>query len=186
MTRVQTAALALFARRGFDAVSIEQIAAAADVGPATIYRNFGTKERIVLWDDYDPMLLAGVARELAAHDVLTAVRRGLVASLAEVYRRDRARILQRVRLVRATPALRRANDEDLRGLRAALAGLFVEARRAADRMEADVLAGAIVAALEAGVEHWADQGGRLALSRALVMAFGRLRSLGAAVRHAHT
>src|SRR5688572_5367592 len=28
------------------------------VGVATVYRYFGTKERMVLWDEYDPMLLA--------------------------------------------------------------------------------------------------------------------------------
>ena len=55
---MQQVALDLFEQRGFAAVGVEEIARAAGVGPATVYRHFGSKERIVLWDDYDPLLLA--------------------------------------------------------------------------------------------------------------------------------
>ena len=62
MRRIQLVALSLFERHGFERVTIEDIARAAKVGPATVYRNFTTKERIVLWDEYDPRLVQGVAR----------------------------------------------------------------------------------------------------------------------------
>ena len=38
MHRIQAAALDLFERHGFDAVSIEQVADAAEVSPSTVYR----------------------------------------------------------------------------------------------------------------------------------------------------
>jgi AcrR family transcriptional regulator len=177
MRRVQAAALDLFEARGFDAVSIEEIARAADLGPATIYRNFGTKERIVSWDEYDPMLLDALACELDRRAPIEAMARALDASLAQVYQRDRARILRRARLVRATPPLRRAAEADLRDLRTALAGIF--APRCRDVLEARVLAGAVVAALEAGIDHWLDGKGRAPLSRSFSLAFARLRRLGA-------
>jgi AcrR family transcriptional regulator len=180
MRRVQAAALDLFETRGFDAVAIEEIARAADLGPATIYRNFGTKERIVSWDEYDPMLLDALARELARHPPLEAMERALVASLARVFERDRARILRRARLVRATPALRRAAENDLRDLRTALAQCFAPHTR--DALEAQVLAGAVAAALEAGIDHWLDGKGRAPLSRSFALAFARLRGLGSARR----
>jgi AcrR family transcriptional regulator len=176
MRRVQAAALDLFDARGFDAVAIEEIARAADVGPATIYRNFGTKERIVSWDEYDPMLLDALAGELARHPPLEAMERALGASLEQVYERDRARILRRARLVRGTPALLRAAEGDLRELRAALAQLFAPYCR--DALEARVLAGAVTAALEAGIDHWLDGRGRAPLSRSFSLAFTRLRELG--------
>ena len=47
MRRIQLAALTLFERRGFERITIEDIARAARVGPATVYRHFITKERIV-------------------------------------------------------------------------------------------------------------------------------------------
>jgi AcrR family transcriptional regulator len=180
MRRVQEAALALFERRGFDAVSIDQIADAAGVGPATIYRNFGTKERVVLWDDYDPMLLDAIARELAERRPVTAVERAVASSLAAVYRADRERILRRARLMRATPALLRAAEADARALRAALAGVLRRAGAAKNDLEARVFAGALVAALEAGVDRWLDGGGRGSLARSFSRAFACLARLGGA------
>lgn len=46
-TRVLLAARALFGQEGFAAATVEQIAQEAGVGPATIYRHFGSKEGLV-------------------------------------------------------------------------------------------------------------------------------------------
>lgn len=178
MRRVQAVALELFERDGWDAVSIEAIAAAAEVGPATIYRNFGSKERVVLWDEYDPMLLAVVAEELAEHAVLDAIPRALQRALAEVYTSDRDRILRRARLMRQTPALLQVAAGDVRQLRAALAELLRRTKHARDDLEAAVFAGALVTALEAAIDHWLDGDGEVPLQRCLSRAFTRLRRLG--------
>ncbi len=130
MARVQAVALDLFEQRGFDGVPIEEIARAAEVGPATIYRNFGDKERIVLWDEYDPMLLEALARELELHPVLEAVPRALATSLARVYRDDRERILRRARLMRSTPALQLKGAADIQALRTAVAAVLLASGRA--------------------------------------------------------
>ncbi len=45
---IRNAALTLFLDRGFDAVSVEEVADAADVSASTVYRNFATKEDLVL------------------------------------------------------------------------------------------------------------------------------------------
>lgn len=45
---IRRAALELFMDRGFDTVSIEEVAEAADVAPSTVYRHFPTKEDLVL------------------------------------------------------------------------------------------------------------------------------------------
>lgn len=180
MARVQAVALELFEQRGFDGVPIEEIARAAEVGPATIYRNFGDKERIVLWDEYDPMLLEALARELEQHAVLEAVPRALATSLARIYRDDRERILRRARLIRRTPALQLASAADLQALRAALATVLLASGRARDELAARVFAGAVAAAMEAGIDRWLDGDGREALSRCFTRSFERLRRLAAA------
>lgn len=180
MTRVQAVALDLFEARGFDAVPIEEIARAAEVGPATIYRNFGSKERLVLWDEYDPMLLAAIAAALREHDVLTAVQQALGSALTPIYRGDRERILRRARLIRSTPALATAASADQVGLRTALAGLLLASRRAPDELSARVFAGAIGASIEAGLDRWLDGGGREPLGRCFTMALTRLRRLAEA------
>jgi AcrR family transcriptional regulator len=50
-------ALRLFDHQGYDATTLDQVAAAAEVSPRTLYRYFPTKEDLVFADDYDPWLL---------------------------------------------------------------------------------------------------------------------------------
>jgi len=47
-TQILSTAINLFSRRGFDAVTIDEIAESADVGKGTIYNYFATKEDIVV------------------------------------------------------------------------------------------------------------------------------------------
>lgn len=64
MHHVQETAVALFEQHGFTGVTIEQVAAAAEVSASTIYRYFGTKEGLVLHDRYDAEVLVGLAHYL--------------------------------------------------------------------------------------------------------------------------
>jgi AcrR family transcriptional regulator len=52
---IQECALDLFDERGFAAVTIEEIAAAAEVSPSSVYRYFGTKEGLLVADEFDTM-----------------------------------------------------------------------------------------------------------------------------------
>src|SRR2546421_7188052 len=53
MRTIQEQALDLFDARGFGDVTIEEIAAAAEVSPSSVYRYFGTKEGLVVADEFD-------------------------------------------------------------------------------------------------------------------------------------
>ena len=53
MRTIQERALDLFDERGFSAVTIEEIAAAAEVSPSSVYRYFGTKEGLIVADEFD-------------------------------------------------------------------------------------------------------------------------------------
>ena len=53
-------ALRLFREQGYSATTIEQIADAAEVSPATFFRYFPTKEDVVLQDDLDIVTLAAL------------------------------------------------------------------------------------------------------------------------------
>jgi AcrR family transcriptional regulator len=43
--------------QGYDETKIEQISAAVEISDSTIYRYFPTKEDLVLWDEFDPLLI---------------------------------------------------------------------------------------------------------------------------------
>lgn len=177
MRRVQAVALDLFEERGFQAVTVEEIAVEAGVGPATVYRNFGTKERLVLWDDYDPQLLEALRRHLPGDTPMTAVLAALVAAVDHVYADDKQRILRRTRLILAEPSIAATAASDHTLLVRALSEAFRELRAFGGGLERDVAAGAIAAALEAAVLHWARQDGRRALRHYLERAFERLTTL---------
>jgi AcrR family transcriptional regulator len=180
MRRVQAAALDLFEERGFDRVTVEDIARKAGVGPASVYRYFATKERIVLWDEYDPALFVTLEQEIAKRgrgSTLDAVERGIVSALEDVYARDRARILRRARLMMATPQLIAASASDRAALRAALVDVLATGKRASLRQK--ILAGAIAVTLEACVDEWVRGKGKPALGELLKEGFRHLRDIAA-------
>src|ERR1700759_975209 len=67
-------ALRLFREQGYQATTVEQIAAAAEVSPSTFFRYFPTKEDVVLQDDMDTRMLEALARQPSELSPIAAVR----------------------------------------------------------------------------------------------------------------
>lgn len=175
MRAVQSAALRLFSKRGFAEVTVEEIAAKAGVGPATVYRNFGSKERILLWDEYDPVLFRCIGEHLRVARPLDAIRDGFIQALDEIYRRDAARILRRARLIRSTPSVLAAAAADMANLGQGLAELLAPVLHNDFRRR--IMAVAVVGALNASIDRWIDEKGKTPLRKILKKAFGELGSL---------
>lgn len=171
MKAVQQEAVALFADEGFDEVSVERIASAAGVSPVSIYRWFGTKESVVLWDDYDPPLLEAIHAHLATSGPLEAVRDGVADELDDVYDRDRALVLARSRLVHHEPALLAASTHGMRAMELALAELFAATGHGSHEVQRRTWAVVAVAVLRAAVDTWQRQDGREQLATIVVAAF---------------
>ena len=174
MRRVQAVAMDLFEARGFADVRVEEIAAAAEVGPATVYRHFATKEGIVLWDELESRLLPSVRSRLPAEAPLVAVRNALLAELDRLPRSEAGAMLRRARLVARVPELKAASRSDSAELCIHLADCLVKAGSASDALDAAVIAGTIVATIEAGADEWVRGGGKLTPASAMERAFSTL------------
>ncbi|WP_370326009.1 TetR/AcrR family transcriptional regulator [Euzebya sp.] len=108
MRHVQGVAMDLFDAHGFDAVTIEQVAAAAEVSPRTVYRYFGTKEGLVLSDEQDEHLLEAVVARLDRTELREAFLDAVRESGPELLEADLDLARRRVRLMVEVPAVRAA------------------------------------------------------------------------------
>jgi len=159
MHRIQAAALDLFDERGYPAVTVEEIAEAADVSPSSVYRYFGAKERLVLWNDHDPRLIERMAEELTHVPPLEAARRVMVAVMTQVVGEDEALLRRRVRHVMADPTLEAASAALAYSTSETFGRVLAErvGRQPAD-LELQVFAHALVGGLLGCVHHWHGTG----------------------------
>jgi AcrR family transcriptional regulator len=101
--------LRLFAEKGYDATTVDEIAAAAGVSHMTFFRHFPRKEAVVEYDEYDPIVEELIAARPADESPLTALHNAIREGLAAIVNTDREALLQRTRLVLRNPVLRSRN-----------------------------------------------------------------------------
>ncbi len=158
--RIADAALRLFAERGFDGVTIDEIAAAAEVSRRTFFRYFARKEDVLLdWKRRIAEQLRDALDRRPADEAPMQAVHGALASVAADYAGAPELTLGLVRAFESGPAL--AHDADCLAWDSVLAdGLAVRlgvdpARDPTPRLVASVG----FAVLGATVERWAAGGG---------------------------
>jgi AcrR family transcriptional regulator len=104
--RIRTSALRLFTEQGYDATTVEQIAAAAGVSHMTFFRYFPAKEDVAMSDSYDPLIATHIASTPATWPVIRRIRAVLAEGLRQVYDTDKETLLAQNKLIISTPALR--------------------------------------------------------------------------------
>jgi AcrR family transcriptional regulator len=168
MRRIQQIALDLFDERGFDNVTIEQIAEVAEVSPSSVYRYFGTKEQVVLWDEVDVRFFDTVEAELASHPPVDAMRRAISVAMPQYFDRDDDLAKRKTRYAFEEPALRAAllEQTDLLTRRVAEA-LARAAGQPVDELEPQVIATTLIAVMMAAARHWHAHGYRTPIGEEL-------------------
>ncbi|MFG2550463.1 TetR/AcrR family transcriptional regulator [Streptomyces sp. NPDC048581] len=172
-------ALELFQREGFEKVTLDDLATAAEVSRSTFLRYFGTKEEAVLaaFDAHGDQAADALRARPADEDDWTALRHALDTVIAR-YHEDPARALATTRLVRDTPALCARQLEKQHGWRPALARALAERAGSAEpaTLGQTVRAAAALDCLNVAVDHWSASDGRLDLVELLDEAFAALGS----------
>src|SRR5579862_8422064 len=87
--RIRASALRLFAEHGYDATTVEQIAAEAGVSHMTFFRYFPAKEDVALSDGYDPLIVGLLGQTPAEWPLAERIRAALLQGLAQLHDADR-------------------------------------------------------------------------------------------------
>jgi AcrR family transcriptional regulator len=164
---IQDHALRLFTEQGYDATTVEQIAAAAEISPSTFFRYFPTKEDSVLTDEYDPIMAEVFRAQPPGLDALDAMRAMFGEIMEQMYAQDRRQILTRSRLIMSVPALRaRVFDTAHFQTQGMFAELIAE-RAGVSPQDHRVLVftWSVTAALEASILTWVESDGTFDLPK---------------------
>jgi AcrR family transcriptional regulator len=168
MRRIQVTALDLFDARGYEAVTVEQIAEAAEVSPSSVYRYFGTKEQLVLHDELDLQLFDVLERELASHPPVDAVRLAIAEVMTEFFGRDEELARRKIHYWAEEPAIQPAAARMNEQFTQLIAAVLAEATgRNAGDLDIHVIATTIVWAMSAATKHWYANGFEQPLEREL-------------------
>lgn len=170
MRIVQNTAVTLFERDGYDTTTIEAIAESSGVSTATIYRHFGNKESIVLWDERDHVIDAELEQRLGTQPPLEAFRDAAIAAFDE--RDDHELFLRRLKLVYHHRAILGVAAQDEARNRSELAAAFAAADgRRRPRLDDEVTAAVALAVLDVAFTHWQRTNAKERLARTITNAF---------------
>jgi len=152
-------AMRLFLKRGFDGVTVAEVARAAEVSEKTVFNYFPTKEDLVYWrlETFEDELLSTIRDRKAGESVLAAYerfvlqRRGL---LAEQDPEAAERLAAVTRMITESPALLARERQIFERYTDSLAALIGEQTgAAADDVEPRVVANALMGVHRALVDY---------------------------------
>jgi AcrR family transcriptional regulator len=169
---LRRSAVALVASRGLAAVTVEDIAADANVSARTFFNYFPSKEDAI--SGWDPAVLAEMAeglRDRPAGEAAPAALRAVLLETLSPFDADHRDLLERLRVIRSDPHLvahyvSRWDDTERR-----LVAALAERRGSdagADRYAALVVA-VTLAASRAAMMSWCDREGRVPLAAELAI-----------------
>src|ERR1700687_1109007 len=157
---IQHEAMRLFGKQGYEQTTIEQIAAAADISPSTFFNYFPTKEDVVLYDAYDPVL-ASLLAERPLDEPMSISFRRVMEAMGDTFERDRDIILARGRLWFEVPALRARLWEELEKAQVFMTVQIAQrSGREVDDFETRVAVMVMVAAAMEAMREWMRRDGK--------------------------
>jgi AcrR family transcriptional regulator len=158
--RLTRSAMTLFLERGFEATTLDDIAAAADISRRSFFHYFESKEDVVFaWqEDLTAALIAAVAARTAKESMLTAAENAISAMVRQL---KPGEAVAMARLKRDNPALQARDQVKYEKLERALAeALSKRAGHQTEKLEARLVAMIATGVMRIGGELWAAEGAR--------------------------
>lgn len=172
----------LFLERGYDGVSVGDIARVAGVSVPTFYAHFSNKEHVVLPLPDRPAVLAALAGRSMEGSVIAGVRDAMLDWLAAPQGRDLQEMLDRWRVVVATPGLRlRAAEYERATAAIVLESLPPSALTPDRRLATELFVLALFSSYTVALLRWAEEGGVRSPVDVAHEVFDTLRSRGTRV-----
>lgn len=155
--RISSAALALFLEKGFDATTVDEIAAAADVSKRSFFDYFPSKEELIsAWQDEFGLALAeGIAARPAGEPMTKTVEHAITAALIEKFT---PRSMAIVRIIQDTPALRSREHTKYARLEQRLCEALALRYGPEIRHKARLLAMVAIGGMRVAGEAWQESG----------------------------
>jgi AcrR family transcriptional regulator len=171
--QLKTTALAEFVARGYEQVTVEEIAHHCDVSPRTFYRYFPTKEHVLL--EQSTLRMESVAATLAGRPARESPAQALQRALlinTTIGNESRPHVIDHLRILRTVPTVLHAIQA--RTVKSATEALAKRMGVPATDLEARVIAGAVMAADRAALLAWLDAEGEMPLIDVVTQAFAAL------------
>jgi AcrR family transcriptional regulator len=150
----------LFGKNGYDATTIEDIAEAAEISPSTFFNYFPSKEDVVLYDAYDPVMVSILLDRPASEPFSVSLRHAL-EPMGALFERDAEIILARANLWMEVPALQARVWEELQKAQDLMCTLIAKrSGLSADDFELRVVVMVVVVAAWEAMYKWVKDGGR--------------------------
>ena len=155
--RIAHAARGLFLSRGFEATTIDDIAAEADISKRSFFDYFPSKEDVIAaWqDEYGGRLAEALLARPRSESMVRAVREALLTSVASSATPESIALDA---LVRDTPALLARHHVKYARLEARLVEALVVRHGEQERLRAALLAMVVIGGMRIGSQRWYDAG----------------------------
>jgi len=186
MVHIQDVGIELFEKSGFATTSVQDIAAAAQVSESSIYRYFGGKGGILVWEPLDSLFEEELSSRLGLLPILRAAEEGFAAAFSRMDSAQRKSLLARTRIAKRSPeaasAVLAQFQADADELATAFAKTLGMRRRTNPRPA--LLARVVLECVDLALDRWQASGrptlglgGRASLPLLVAESFAALRDL---------